>query len=76
MQAFTTLVELTKKEGEGLSVQTDRDRRKGNGFKLKEGMFRIDVREKFFTRRLVRHWNRLAREAGDAQFLEVLKARL
>ena len=31
---------------------------------------------KFFTMRVVRCWNRLPREALDAPFLEVLKARL
>ncbi|KGL93971.1 hypothetical protein N301_05609, partial [Charadrius vociferus] len=44
--------------------------------KLKEGRFRLDIRRKFFTLRLVRHWNRLPREAVDAPSLEMFKARL
>ncbi|KFO57567.1 hypothetical protein N302_14652, partial [Corvus brachyrhynchos] len=44
--------------------------------KMKEGRLRLDFRRIFFSMRLVRHWNRLPREAVDAPSLEMFKARL
>lgn len=43
---------------------------------MKKEKLRLDIRRKFFTVTVVRHWNKLPREVRDAPFLEVLKARL
>ena len=61
---------------EGLFIRAGSNRMKENGFKLEEGRFRLDIRKKFFTVRVVRHWNRLASEVVDALSLEAVKARL
>jgi len=38
--------------------------------------FRLDIRRKFFIRRVVKHWNRLPRKVLDAPSLETFKIRL
>jgi len=65
-----------KKAGEGLFTRACSDRTKGNGFKLKEGIFTLDITKKFFTMRGLRHWHRLPREAVAAPSLAVFKASL
>jgi len=46
------------KEGDRLFSRACGDKTKGNGFKLKEGRFQLDIRKKFFTVRIIRHWKR------------------
>ena len=75
--AFQYLKGAFKQEGNQLFERVDNSRTRGNGLKLKEGRFRLDVRGKFFTMRVVRcRLPRLPREVADAPSLEVFKARL
>jgi len=76
IEAFQYLKAAYRKEEKNLFSKACCDRTRSNGFKLKEGRFKLDIRQKYFTIRVVKHWNRLPREVVDAPSLETFKARL
>ena len=59
--------------GIGLFPQAPSVKTRGDGLKLHQGRFSLDIRRNFFTEGFVQHWNKLLREVVESPSLEVFK---
>ncbi|KAK4825644.1 hypothetical protein QYF61_001429 [Mycteria americana] len=71
--AYNFFMRGDREGGADLFSRVPGNRMQGNGLKLHQGKFRLDIRKMFFTERVVKHWNKLPREVVMAPGLSVFK---
>ena len=68
-EVYSFLMRGSGGAGNNLFSLVTTGRTHGNGVKLLQERFRLDIRKRFFTERVVAHWNRLPREVVTAPSL-------
>ena len=68
---FQYLKGAHRKDEEGIFFTECSNATRADGFVLKEGRLRLDIRKKLFIQIVMRLWNRLSRDTVDASFLGV-----